>query len=231
MRTRIRLGIFVLFAASAFAQAKPDAAEILAKVKDTWKDLKSYDLDFAISLRDPKTGKEESGKIRVIAAIELNRYRVEVSGLVGLFDPSFDGVTAIYDGSTFWIYDPKRNEYRTDRNTVDDPGRNPSPSKVINAEGLGQYVRLVERFDDGHLVREETITNGSGNRAECFVIEKNPGMLMWIDKSNYHVLRVEQSEYDGSRSTTVLRVKLNEPLSDDLFKFAPPPGARSLGQP
>jgi len=49
-------------------------------------------------------------------------------------------------------------------------------------------------------------------------------VTLWIDKKTFHVLRIEGSGASEVFST----VKLNEPLSDDLFKFEPPAGARKL---
>jgi outer membrane lipoprotein-sorting protein len=227
----MRLGLFVLFAASAVAQAKPDAADILAKVRETWKDLKSYDVDYSITLRDPKNGKEQSGRVRVAAAIEPDRYRMELNGTIDASDPALDGATAIYDGSTFSIYLPKRNEYSTSTIAADKLGRDLEPSKVNVDEGIGQYTRLTDRFESGRFLGEETISTPSGARADCFVIGNESGERMWIDKSNYHVLRTEIVDLGGNHSTMVISIKMNEPLSDDLFKFAPPPGARNLGKP
>ncbi|HEY1759567.1 MAG TPA: DUF2092 domain-containing protein [Bryobacteraceae bacterium] len=223
----MRLGLLVLFAASAFAQAKPDAAEILAKVKDTLKDIKSYDLDLEITVRDSTTGLEQSSGVRVASAIEPERYRVVYSG----DDASGPEGTMIYDGSIFTVYLPVRNEYRTDAIVPDKLGRDAKPSKVNSDTGIGQYVKLVERFASSHLLREESISNGGGAPADCYLIEKETGGKMWIDKSNYHILRAEEIDPDGTSSVAVIGLKLNEPLSDDLFKFVPPPGARNLGKP
>jgi outer membrane lipoprotein-sorting protein len=224
----MRLGLFVLFAASTFGQAKPDAAEILAKVKDTWKDLKTYDLNLEIRLGDP-SGAEQREGLRVAASIGPDRYRVVYGGLPGAETTATDG-TMIYDGATFWVYLPLRNEYRMGPMAPDKLGRDAKPEKVNTDTGIGQYMQLVGRFNGSHLLREESLSI-DGGKADCFVIEKDAGGKMWIDKRNYHVLRAEEVDADGSTSTAVIRIKLNEPLSDDLFKFAPPPGARNLGTP
>ena len=46
----------------------------------------------------------------------------------------------------------------------------------------------------------------------------------WVDKRTFYVLRLE---HPGG-TTTFQTVKMNEPLSDDLFKFVPPEGSRKL---
>jgi outer membrane lipoprotein-sorting protein len=219
-----------LFAGTALAQAQPDAAEILAKVKGTWKDLKSYEVEFSGALRDPKTGKEQTGAIRIASVIELDRYRMESRGYAINSDPPVDELIGIYDGATFWIYAPKRNEYRTEEISVDRAGIALKPSKVMDAEWLGQYIRTVERFANSRFLREETISIGDGGRADCFVIGNESGETIWIDKSNHHVLRAEEVEPDGNHATMVISINMNERLSDELFKFVPPPGARNLRQ-
>jgi outer membrane lipoprotein-sorting protein len=235
MRLGIRFGMFVLLVGTAFAQTQPDAVEILAKVKATWMDLKSYDFDWTTTLHNSKSGSDETVRIRVASAIEPDRYRVEMHGIdlrpddADASTPSLDGSVMTYDGSIFSIYAPAPNEYRTAMITAENLGRDAKPSKVNIDEGIGQYARLVEGFEGAHFLRQETISNGGGAIADCFVIEKAPGEMMWIDKSNYHVVRMEQSEIDGAHLTAVISVKLNESLPDDLFKFVPPPGARNLG--
>jgi outer membrane lipoprotein-sorting protein len=54
--------------------------------------------------------------------------------------------------------------------------------------------------------------------------DHSPVQTWWIDKANYHVVRID----DDESSIVFTTIKLNEPLPNDLFKFTPPPGAKKI---
>jgi outer membrane lipoprotein-sorting protein len=234
MRTAIRFGLLVVFSYAAFAQTQPDAAEILKKVSETYKDVSQYEVESTVTIHDPSSGRDLSGSTR-IAFKGPDKYREEAKGslLTLIADPSkpvVDEAITVYDGSKMWVYVPKSNEYRV--YAVPKLPRDSRPEDADLFMGIGPYRHAVEAFAPGHFLREERIA--SGGTADCFVIEATgpgAGALLWIDKNNYHVLRVDSAAEGYGSSQVFKTVKLNEPLSDDLFKFVPPPGATKLGEP
>ena len=65
MRTAMRIGLVVFFLGAAFAQTQPDAAEILKRVTDAYRDASQYDLESVVTLHDPVSGRDLSGSMRI----------------------------------------------------------------------------------------------------------------------------------------------------------------------
>jgi outer membrane lipoprotein-sorting protein len=236
MRTAIQLMLFAFFLHVAVAQTQPNAADILKKVEETYRDVSQYELESTITLRDPTTGKDVSGLMRVSFKAP-DKYRTEMKGAAFALgrdasEPVIDELVSVYDGSNLWAYNPKANDYRVF--IVPDLPRDARPEDADLYEGIGMYRHAVEALGKAQFLREDRMAVGSGT-ADCFVIESaGPGgAILWIDKNTYHVLRMDgKGESRDSGSSMVFKVvKLNEPISDDLFKFVPPPGARQLRQP
>jgi outer membrane lipoprotein-sorting protein len=229
MRTALAGAFLVLFSLTVSAQAQPDAAEILKKVGETCKDVKQYEIEADMNLPDPETKKNLSGYLRLVFRTP-DRYRTEMKGsFLNIGVQPDEGIPEemldVYDGSNLWVYVPKTNEYRV--YVTPDLPRDGSPEATDLYMGIGLYRHAGEFGGQPKFLREERIAAGGGT-ADCFVIERplqgTASMTLWIDKHNFNVLRV-----DGSDASEVFRtVKLDEPLSDDLFKFEPPPGAKKL---
>ena len=86
------------------------------------------------------------------------------------------------------------------------------------------FIKLIESAKESKVLREESMTlEGSG--IECYVIEitgPEGTETWWADKARYRILRQDRPD----SSVVFTTVKINEPLSEDLFKFEPPPGAK-----
>jgi outer membrane lipoprotein-sorting protein len=139
-------------------------------------------------------------------------------------DPVIEEVISIYDGSNLWAYNTKTNEYRV--YVVPNLPRDSRPEDADLYEGIAIWRHADEVFAGSKLLRQESIAIAGGS-VECFVIQathESDTTTLWIDKSKFHVLRME-----GAGSSEVFStVKLDEPLSDDLFKFKPPASAKKL---
>jgi outer membrane lipoprotein-sorting protein len=92
----------------------------------------------------------------------------------------------------------------------------------------GRFRQASNYGGEARLLREETIAAGGDAAVECYVIQIPPlGETWWVDKRRFYVVR-----QDGAASSTIFKtVRLNEPLSDDLFKFVPPEGATKIDAP
>lgn len=233
MRTAVHFGLMVLCLRAAIAQlppnavpAKPDVAEILEKVIETYKNVSQYEIESTVSLRNQKTGQFELGVSR-IAFKSPDKYRVQMEGAPlnqdrDPSDPVVDEGIAVYDGANLRAYNPKSNEYRV--YVAPHLPRDSSPEAVDLYMGIGMY-RRPDGFPflaRAQFLREDRATTESGS-VDCFVIGDRESAL-WIDKRTYHVLRM-----DGDGVSQVFKViKLDEPVSDDLFKFVPPLGSKKL---
>jgi outer membrane lipoprotein-sorting protein len=144
-----------------------------------------------------------------------DRYRME-----GMSSPAYPGekMNLIYDGSTLWVYLPKSNRYTSV----------PSDQLAPRDRMMGTIEGVFEGAGEPRLLREETIAFDGDAAVECYVIRFEPGgATSWIDQRRFIILR----EDTPASSTIFKTVKLNEPLSDDLFKFTPPEGAAKIELP
>jgi len=225
-----RFGFCALLLRAALAQIQPDVAEILKRVSATYKAASQYEFVADATLHDPRMGTIRSHML--IAFRAPDKYRME-GGLPGirLGNSDFSEGVVVHDGSVVWFYFPKANKY----------GSIPAEALTVNARGDAGDLRpeMVDylmrlRYTEAQLttgskyVREEAVEFG-GAQAACYVVMVSPDRrgspyTLWVDKKNYHILREDR---EGS-SVVFTIVKLDEPLSDELFQFKPPRGARKL---
>ena len=142
-----------------------------------------------------------------------------------------DEMLIVYDGSFLWFYIPKSNQYGSvpaGNLRADDPGDSGDMRPEFVREVTNAFSRLAESSKDAKLLREDALQI-EGNKAACYVVsftdkENRGSVTVWIDEKNFHLLRLETPEGTATYSVD----KLDEPLSDDLFKFTPPAGAKKI---
>jgi outer membrane lipoprotein-sorting protein len=227
----MRVEVFFLSLGVGFAQMQPDAAEILKKVTETYKDVSQYDLESTVTFHDPISGRDLSGSVR-IAFKAPDKYREEAKGAIltlnaDASEPRTDESVTVYDGAKMWVYMPKPNAYRV--YTVPNIPRDSRPEDADIFVGIGPYRHASEVFVPSRFVREEQITAGGG-KTDCFVIEvtgHGGTTVLWVDQKTYYVVRADGAA-EGYRASSVFTVTLNGQLPDDIFRFVPPAGARKL---
>jgi outer membrane lipoprotein-sorting protein len=217
------------------AQTQPDPIEILKEVTETYKNVAQYELESTTTFRNADTGQETSGSMRFVYR-SPDKYTEEMKGsplaalaaLIGQrSDSVIDEIVTVYDGSNLWAFNPKANEYRV--YAVPNLPRDSRPEDADLYMGIGSYRHASQVFGNSKFVREDRVDAGGGP-ADCYVLETaSTQQLLWVDKKSHHVLRVDSSAPEiGSVSMVFKTVRLDEPLSDDTFKFKPPPNARKL---
>jgi outer membrane lipoprotein-sorting protein len=231
MQTSIRVVLFGLCFGGAFAQTQPDVAEILQRVTEAYKNVSQYEVEVSATVHDTVTNQDVLRSMRFVFKAP-DKYRLETKGdslAPGMSKggPAIDEAVMVYDGSKLWAYSPKSNEYRV--YVAPQLPRDSSPPAADLYMGIGLYRRADQTFSRARLLREETIS-ADGGKADCFVLTQDPpgrSGTLWIEKNTYHVLQMG----DASGMAVFKNVKLNDPLSDDLFKFKPPRGARKVEGP
>jgi outer membrane lipoprotein-sorting protein len=224
MRQTLLFGCLIAFSGASLGQTRPDVTEILKKIAETYQATKEYVLEADAN------GREGSGHMR-LAFKAPNRYRMEGSGLFS-DDPAFADVLIVHDGSTVWFYLSKSNEY-TSFPASDLTNDAPGDLGDLRPEAIDDFMMSRYRDADDYtggatLLGEETIDIG-GVTVDCYVLHvrthRDPAAYTWwVDKKDSRILR---EDHAGSRAVFTT-IKLNEPVSDDLFKFTPPPGAKKV---
>ena len=233
VRIIVGLGLLALLLRPAASQTQPDVSLILKRVSATYRAVSQYEL-FA-NATEQSAGSAKGKPMRMHFAFRTpNKYRFEgvMPGRRSDDDDSEpDAMVMVHDGSTLWFYLPKTNQYGffpATELTADAPGDlgDASPEQMDRTM-VGRY-RGAATFMEAKFLREEGIEFGRAKVA-CYVLtvsETKGGMAYtwWVDQQRYRILR----EDNAQSSSVFTSIKLDEPLSDDLFKFEPPPGARKV---
>jgi outer membrane lipoprotein-sorting protein len=231
LRTR-QFGFIALLLHASIVKAQPNVAQILGKVSETYKAVSQY--EFVIDGTSDEVQAGSATPYHALMAFKApNKYKVQgrIPGL-SVENTDLSEVVMVYDGSTLWFYFAKMNQYGSITASAlasDDAG----DSEDMMPEAIDDFMMRRDRdaanYTDGaKFLRNEALVVG-GVKLACYVVTFSTEPLgepytLWIDQRRYRVLR----EDHAGTSAVFTRIKLDEPLPPDLFKFAPPPGARRV---
>jgi outer membrane lipoprotein-sorting protein len=228
MQLAVRFTLAVLLSSPVIAQSRPDAAEILKRVGQTYIAVKQYQLE--------SEGTERSGGTApshmTLAVKPPNKYRMEGTVLLSGDASDFGDTVIICDGSLVWFYVRKTNQYASfplSEVTTDAPGDlGDLRPEEIDLFVMDRFRHAADFIEGAKYLREEAV-DLAGKKVDCYVVaipEKReiPASTWWVAKSSYHVVRND----DAESSTVFTTIKLNQPLPDELFTFKPPPAAGKL---
>ncbi|HKX27407.1 MAG TPA: redoxin domain-containing protein [Blastocatellia bacterium] len=233
------------------AQTQPGAEEILRNVRETYRQLKTYQFEYR-KTSEQKTemegliGESKQQAAGTVWVASSDRSRTEAKD-------SNNRLVKIVDGRITWTYVPALKAYT--RREADADGK-PSRQEWFDysaSEALG-YIRNYSALGSSpprskqtvNLLREEAIEI-AGQKLNCYVIEiSSPesgptkfSRQYWIEKNSYLVAREKYTSTTESRlgstssSSTIATfnyIKLNIPLADDLFFFEPPAGTEEVAK-
>jgi len=129
------------------------------------------------------------------------------------------GILVVSNGEKMWIYDEKKNEV-----VVMDVGK----YKQVNPD-YGQLVKDMLKRYDVKLLGSEKVAG-----RDCYVVQlipknnKEVEAKMWVDKEFWYPLKIEYSLGEIKSTMEYLNVEFNTGVSDDLFEFKPPKGAKII---
>jgi len=219
------------------------AAEILGKVSDTYRHLKSCRF---IALKSSELvaigeGRTQGGiavpnfynypATRVeLAAVMPTGVRLEVK-IAG-----HDGVV-VSDGQTTWTYLPKAKLYK------EAPGGISEATDPFTEHLAENWQLIFGRFRDVSQLaasatreKDESVEVG-GDKVECYVVKlRTPDAEheLWVDMNRFLVLRFQQiplsprpgPPYHTTVTVNMVEADLNPNLQGSLFRFTPPKGSR-----
>jgi outer membrane lipoprotein-sorting protein len=223
MRSVIIFGLGLLLLPAAHAQTPPDLKAVLKKVSEIYKAATQYEFIGDATCRGGLLPNIAQSAHVVIAFRAPDKYRI-MGGKICLGPATGDMGEALmlFDGSLLWTYFPDEHLYYSLPINAFDPDAGGDLSHLgpdaFDRETMSAYRDAADSPAD--FIREE---NGS------YVVritpkDHTPVQTWWVDKASYHVVRVD----DDESSIVFTTIKLNEPLPDELFKFTPPPDARTI---
>ncbi len=240
--------LFFMMIIPLLSQSSQDAQGLLKKVSDTYKNLKSYHFEGTTTMEVKAEGMQQKMEMpMVMAAAKPGKTRLEIKN-------PMTGMLRVSNGETTWMYIPRLKQFtKRTAATVETAGGESEKTGLdaaLSGSPLAQFEQLADKAKGAKMLREET-TEIDGKKIDCYVVElpqelpKNLPVQMesspktlWIDKARYLVVK---ESFSGKMSspmgemqmftTTVFNVaKINEPVSETLFTFTPPEGAKEVAE-
>jgi outer membrane lipoprotein-sorting protein len=226
-RTWGALGLLlVLSLALAGCGQKITAEEIVAKMQETVQTTEDAHaiVEASISVQ----GMEISATVEVWEQAP-NKLRVEV---IEASEARFADTVIVTDGEQAWSYEPQRNLVQ-----VGPPGEvdMPLPQEILGS--LQGTIQEMLDASDVELAGEEQVAGrpayvlnvSAKEDAEQEIFPGNGTATVWVDKEQWFILRAtyEASAF-GQGTMEVRSFELNSGLSDELFEFEVPEGARVI---
>ena len=234
MRTAVLLATFTVVASG---QTGPD---ILSKVAQTYRSLKSYQFEQEVVTESRSADSESRTRAsKTAAAILPDRRRLESRGANQF------STLRVYDGHTVWEYRPGPNQFARQEEAAYQPPRMNMLSDPVDG------YRSLDSAEGARLLREETI-EAAGGAQPCWVIEvpsriRPNGFLLerspttyWVAKASNLVLKEAQSSkikmpmmesaQDQTVTITYTVARVDQPVPEELFRFQPPDGAAQVAE-
>lgn len=226
----------------ASSQKVDDAAELLKKVRETYASLRSFQFEGMTVTESQGAGMQSKLEFPFEGDFaEPYKMRVELKS-------PLMPVLIVSDGQTTWFYMSSTKTYRKmDLETGDWPSAFEGSSAGAGVPYDMLQLTIADQVKGAKVVREEALQL-EGENTPCFVVEAEYARskeeaealpvvkTYWIDKRRHVVLR-ESVRYhqkaggsfpaalDILSTSTLSKVRLNEPVPDELFQFTPPEGA------
>ena len=212
------------------ASAQMPVAQLLARVSQTYRNLRTYEIQATENFSAPTGGGFNQAQTKLLLAEdEGGKLHLER-------DTSNSKLVIVSNGENTWTYAPDVHQY-TVQAVAADPGSGEegedSEDPVSTTENLlvGRYRGLERYADSATLARVDKVKAG-GSKIDCYVVEmqiKNSRVDLWIDKERFVILRQQQATASGvSARLEIRQFAATGPLDADLFSFQPPPRSREV---
>jgi outer membrane lipoprotein-sorting protein len=236
------------------SQQRSDAIRILAKVRDTYASLNSFQVEGIAVIESESERMHTKMDFRFAGDFDSPaKVRIETKNLV-------TALLVVSDGRATWVYIPATKTYsKVDLEESQMPtagkehARGPEAFMAASASAGLSFdmfqVGIADGVKEASILREEELEL-EGRKVACYVVrvryertkEETEGLpavkTYWIDRNRLIVLReswesrgqIEIGTVGGvlstKQTTTLTKVRLNEPVPDELFVFVPPEGAK-----
>lgn len=200
-------------AGTALAQDSSDVRATLARAEQVYDGLTSLQAEFEQTIEVTLLGRSRTG-VGTWYQKGRGRFKMDFS------DPADDLIVA--DGNHLWLYYPSTHPGQVIRGAIE--------ADVTGAGMVDLQGRIFDEASsayDAELEGRESIDDHATLRIRLTPRGESPyrWVRVWIDASSYLVRKFEILENNETLRTVVLRdLRPNQPISDDQFRFTPPPG-------
>ena len=230
-------------------QIEPEAMELLKKVAEAYRNIKSYQLEGVEVWESRSTGMYHRTESAFVWAFEKpGKFRLETKS------PAGNRSTRVSNGESIWNYSPNLKQYTKKSvqplpkagDTDIDGRRIPNPLEKIGGTKITDLAR-------GARIMPEEVISIDGKSINCYVVEViyraprnssdiNASVIVtyWIDKTRSIVIRkMSKQKYismpPDERTETIglitfSLVKVDESLPASIFAFTPPEGIKEVAE-
>ena len=194
-------------------QQQGDAAAVLKQAAGAYANVRSIRAEFSQWQDNPLLGKRTTSR-GTIYQRQPDRFLMKFS------QP--EGDIIVSDGEYFWLYYPSVDAKQVLRSRATDVG-----GLDLQAQFIGDPTRRFTFTDQG----AESVGNRPA-RVITLVPRQAAGyksLKVWIDNRDHLVRRFELTMDNGvTQHFDLSNLQVNPTLSNDLFRFTPPAGARVI---
>lgn len=207
------LGLFASAGTVVAQDSSGDVRAALARAEEVYDGLTSLQAEFEQTIEVTLLGRSRTG-VGTWYQKGRGRFKMDFS------DPADDLIVA--DGNHLWLYYPSTHPGQVIRGAIE--------ADVTGAGMVDLQGRIFDEASSGYdaeLEGRESIDGHATLRIHLTPTGESPyrWVRVWIDASSYLVRKFEILENNETLRTVVLRdLRPNQPISDDQFRFTPPPG-------
>ena len=209
------------------AGAQMTAGQILARVSDAYRGLKTYRIDATDTYTSQSA--EAQTTTLLLAVDEGGKVRLER-------DDGKNKIIVVSNGDTTWTYSPAVRQYSVSRSaasTVQGEHEDNADDPVARTENLlVTRYRALDHFADKAKLDGAQSVKAKGQKIACYVVEVQIDRVhikVWVDQDRFLVLRQDQTDPSGVLSKLEIKQFSSAgPLGSDLFEFTPPANARQV---
>ena len=219
------------------AAVSQDADSLLARVTDTYKDLRTYHVEGEVEVR-MRAGRQTQTQSYTVRVAERfpTHFHVAVEGA--------EAMAFVADGTKTHVYDGTTNEYLR-RSWVLRPGQERADIPAL----FGVYKRLIERTAKAGLLGDTLYQHGAIDTKATLLeviprtdpsLHESVSYRLWVDPQTDMVVRedltryIPDSPYGGpliiTQTTRYTTVSVGVSPPDSIFTFSPPAGAREVNE-
>lgn len=230
------------------ASGQDEARALLDKVTERYGSLKQYHFEGTTTVTMMAKGTATEIEMQTVMISDgPTRNRMEMTS------PVF-GMVRVTNGETTWVYLPALNQY-IEKPTAEIE-KNAGGEIDGSSFGMGGFDKLLKsqvsalqdlnkRVKKARILREETIYP-QGAAIDCVVIEVEQAMAdgspismvrtLWMEKARLLIVRQqilikmkgpgESGDMEIKTVSLLHTARINEPIPDSSFTFAPPSGAK-----
>jgi len=195
-----------------------DPWPVLDRASQTYQTIATLSADFVQIVANPMIGAPDTTRGRL--------YQMRPSRFAMRFtSPKGDRIVA--DGRYLWLYTPSTTPGQVLRSRIPDVG-------TTGPNLIGQFVEHPRERYAARYLRADSLPDGMADAVALVPKQTDQpytSAVIWVDRDDGLVRRVEISEASGQRRTVILRkLRVNAGTPGREFTFSPPGGVRVVDQ-